>query len=158
MERMKNFNLLYVEDDIKTRNNNKETFLLFFKHVFTAKNYEETISVYNTEIVDFILVDIELSTEKDGFDIANKIRETNLDIPIVFLTSYDETGFVIKAINSNMNGYIIKPLILEEFINICNNILMKLNHSGIVKFKNFIYYFNTLQLFETSGNNTPIHT
>jgi DNA-binding response OmpR family regulator len=156
MERLKHFNLLYVEDDIKTRNNCSETFHLLFKAIFTAKNYEEAISIYNQKFIDFILLDIELGDEKDGFDIANKIRETNLDVPIIFLTSYDDTKFVIKAINSNMNGYIVKPLILEEFINISNNVLKKLNISDIVKFKDFIYYFNTSQLFDVSGNNITL--
>lgn len=156
MERLKHFNLLYIEDDIKTRNNCSETFRLLFNSIFTASDYEEAISLYQKEVIDFILVDIELNNHKDGFDIANKIREKNTDIPIIFLTSYDESKFVLKAINSNMNGYIVKPLRLEEFIDIANNILKKLYNSDIVKFKDFIYYFNTLQLFHISGNNISL--
>lgn len=148
MEKLKKLNLLYIEDDIKTRNSYANTFNIIFNKVFTASNYYEAMASYDKELIDFILVDIDLNSKKNGFDLAKKIREINASVPIVFLTGHDEKEFILKAINSNMNGYIIKPLSIDKFLEITNTLFVKKDSNKVFEFKEFTYDLNTLELFD----------
>ena len=148
---LKNLNLLYIEDDITTQNNYLQSFQIIFHTVFTAINYKEALSLFKNKKVDIVLVDIELKSTQNGFDIANSIRTLDFNVPIVFLTGHDETELVLQAINSNMDGYIIKPLNLKKFINITENVLKKIQSKEFIQFKDFYYNCNTLELFSNEG-------
>lgn len=152
MKKLKKLNLLYIEDDIKTRDSYINTFNLIFNRVFAADSYDEAISIYDKELIDFILVDIELNSKKNGFDISKTIREINIDVPIVFLTGHDKKEFILKAINSNMNGYIVKPLSIDKFLEITNSLCSKINFKQNIEFNEFTYDFDTLELFSKNGS------
>jgi len=156
IEKLKKLNLLYIEDNVTTMYNYLKTFNIIFNNIFTAINHKEAIDLYKKETIDIVLVDIELNTQKNGFDIANEIRQSNQNIPIIFLTGHDETEFVQKAINSTMNGYIIKPLNLDKLINITEKIFKKVDNSNIVEFNNYKYNFNTFELFNENGKTIPL--
>ncbi len=146
LECFENLNLLYVEDNLQTLENNRITFSLFFKNVYTACEYQKAVDLFKYNNIDIIILDIELESEKNGFDIANKIRTYDNDLPIVFLTGHEEPEYLLKAINSHMNGYIIKPLDMDKLFNILNSFFHKKEEK--IKFKNYIYNFNTLELFD----------
>ena len=152
MEKLKNLNLLYVEDELTTKNNYEKTFNLIFNFVYSAVNYDDAMFIYENYPIDLILIDIELNSDKNGFDIASKIRKTNINLPIVFLTGHDDTDLVLEAINSNINGYLVKPLCIESFFKVINNTLLKVESKNTLQFNNFIYNFSTFELFNLSGD------
>ena len=53
---------------------------------------------------------------KDGFTIADEIRELNEGIPIIFLTAKTQTEDVVKGFAMGGNDYIRKPFSMEELI------------------------------------------
>ena len=53
---------------------------------------------------------------KNGFNVAEEIREINADIPIIFLTAKTQTEDVIKGFKLGGNDYIRKPFSMEELI------------------------------------------
>lgn len=57
---------------------------------------------------DLILMDINLKGEMSGIEAAEEIQK-KLDIPIVFLTGQSDEATIMKAIESEPYGYIIKP-------------------------------------------------
>ena len=73
-----------------------------------ARNYDEALQLFNSEKPDLVLLDIVLSGEKDGIDVAEKIREISR-IPIIFLTSHADSSTVERAKKINPDAYIIKP-------------------------------------------------
>ncbi|AXH14816.1 hypothetical protein CP985_01255 [Malaciobacter mytili LMG 24559] len=152
MQELKKLNLLYVEDELRTKDNYTKTFKIIFNQVFSTDNYNDAINIFSTNSIDFVLLDIELNNEKNGFDIAEKIREFNPLIPIVFLTALDHKDILLKAINSNINGYIVKPLSIEKFIDITKPILKKINLTqNFITFRDFKYYFDTYELFNKNN-------
>ena len=153
MQQLKNFNLLYVEDENHTRDNYSKSFQLIFKEVFEAKNYEEAIDNFKNNHIDIVLLDIELNQKKNGFDIAKKIKQLNKNSKIIFLTGYDEKDFILNAINNNINGYIIKPLNLEKMTEIINDLIN--NNKESIEFKQFTFNLNTYELYDE--NNKCIH-
>jgi len=53
---------------------------------------------------------------KDGFTIADEIREVDEEVPIIFLTAKTQTEDVVKGFSVGGNDYIRKPFSMEELI------------------------------------------
>jgi len=53
---------------------------------------------------------------KDGFTIADEIREIDEEVPIIFLTAKTQTEDVVKGFSLGGNDYIRKPFSMEELI------------------------------------------
>ena len=62
---------------------------------------------------DLILLDINLSSEQNGIDIATFIHQ-NHAIPFIFLTSYSTREVLNKAKITEPSGYIVKPFDEED--------------------------------------------
>ena len=57
---------------------------------------------------DLVLMDINLSSEEDGIDMAGIIR-TEYCIPVVYLTAYADEGTLQRASQTTPFGYLLKP-------------------------------------------------
>jgi DNA-binding response OmpR family regulator len=64
---------------------------------------------------DICVLDVMLPN-KDGFAIADEIRELDEDVPIIFLTAKTQTEDVVKGFSLGGNDYIRKPFSMEELI------------------------------------------
>jgi DNA-binding response OmpR family regulator len=64
---------------------------------------------------DICVLDIMLPN-KDGFTIADEIRDLDEDVPIIFLTAKTQTEDVVKGFSLGGNDYIRKPFSMEELI------------------------------------------
>ncbi len=66
---------------------------------------------------DLILLDL-LMPEMDGFEVCRQIRENPgwADIPIIFLSSADEKGLIVRALESGGVDYITKPFNSAELV------------------------------------------
>ncbi|MEP7121392.1 MAG: response regulator [Byssovorax sp.] len=57
---------------------------------------------------DLVLMDISLGGAMDGIEAARRIRE-QLDVPIVYLTSYSDEATLARAMKTAPHGYLLKP-------------------------------------------------
>jgi DNA-binding NarL/FixJ family response regulator len=57
---------------------------------------------------DAAILDINLQSDEDGIDIANRINE-KYQIPFLFLTSYSDKNTLDRAKKVKPSGYIVKP-------------------------------------------------
>ena len=78
--------ILYVEDDetlkfITTDNLEREHFA-----VVTATDGIEAWELFRQQTPDICVLDVNLP-KMDGFTLARLIRETNMDVPIIFVTA-----------------------------------------------------------------------
>ncbi|HVT85737.1 MAG TPA: response regulator transcription factor [Chitinophagaceae bacterium] len=71
---------------------------------------------------DICVLDVMLPN-KDGFTIADEIREIDEDVPIIFLTAKTQTEDVVKGFSLGGNDYIRKPFSMEELIVRIQNLL-----------------------------------
>ncbi|WP_432631147.1 response regulator [Brotaphodocola sp.] len=88
--------------------------------LFEAKNGREALEVYEKEKIQIAILDIEMPGI-NGIQVAEKIRESDKECCIIFLTAYDEFAYAKKAIAVRVLDYILKPwdekelmLVLEE--------------------------------------------
>lgn len=96
--------------------------------VITASNGEEAVEVYQKQNFDLILMDV-FMPYLDGFAATRKIREiekkTNKHTPIIALTAHAIEGFREQCLESGMNGYLAKPVRLNDIYDILDNIKKK---------------------------------
>ncbi|MES2275642.1 MAG: response regulator transcription factor [Bacteroidota bacterium] len=75
----------------------------------------EAMVLYARHQHDIMILDVMLP-DGDGFAIAKQIRNTDVDTPIIFLTSRSLPQDVVEGFESGGNDYLKKPFSLEELI------------------------------------------
>lgn len=78
--------------------------------VGNAISYEEAVQMLEAEKPDLILLDIRLNGEKTGIDVAQYIREKNIETPFIFLTSQMDRKNLEAAKATLPDGYLMKPI------------------------------------------------
>ena len=76
---------------------------------------QKQLAVFKKSEPDICVLDVMLPN-KDGFTIADEIREQNEEVPIIFLTAKTQTEDVVKGFSLGGNDYIRKPFSMEELI------------------------------------------
>ena len=151
---LKNLNILYIEDEDNIRINVSQTLNLLCKEVFDVANIEKAIEILNNSHIDIILSDINLKGE-NGLDFIEKIRTNNKTIPVIFITAYTDTNYLLQASKLKLIDYLTKPIDFRMLKNALMDCVQDIidNSKYIINFPNNINY-NVLQkrLFNTLEN------
>jgi DNA-binding response OmpR family regulator len=119
---MNNPKVLYVEDEIFLAKIVSET--------LQSRGYEVTLESDGSKVMpkfeatkpDVCILDVMLPN-KDGFSIADDIREKDPNVPIIFLTAKSDVNDVVNGFKLGGNDYIRKPFSMEELIVRIENVL-----------------------------------
>ena len=109
MDKLKDYSILYAEDESIIRLNITQQLNKFFKTVYVAKDGKEALASYIENAPDVLILDINMPYI-GGLDVARKVRETNRNIPIVILTAYTESTLLLDAVELNLSKYLVKPV------------------------------------------------
>lgn len=112
---MEPIRIFYVEDEVFLGKIVKESLESRGFEVVMEADGGRAMEVFAGSQADICVLDIMLPN-KDGFAIADEIRQLNEDIPIIFLTAKTQTEDVIKGFSVGGNDYIRKPFSVEELI------------------------------------------
>lgn len=112
---MQKTKILYVEDEMFLAKIVKESLESRGYEVMLEMDGADVITRFNKNIPDICVLDIMLPN-KDGFTIAEEIRQTNALVPIIFLTAKTQTTDLVKGFHTGANDYIRKPFSMEELI------------------------------------------
>jgi two-component system, OmpR family, alkaline phosphatase synthesis response regulator PhoP len=107
--------ILLVEDEESIRNLVKLNLELEGYEVSTANDGKKALQKFQEEHFDMLILDVMLP-EVDGFSIAEKVRLTHLDIPIMMLTAKDGQQDRITGLRRGADDYLTKPFNLEELL------------------------------------------
>lgn len=118
--------VLYVEDEPFLAKIVKETLESRNFHVTHKDNGQNAIKQYDKEKPDICILDIMLP-KMNGYQIAEHIRQSDKDFPILFLSAKDQTEDLVKGFESGGNDYIRKPFSMEELIVRIHNLLKLTN-------------------------------
>lgn len=125
-------NILIIEDDIETLEIMVELFESTFSNVYTSTNGYEAIEIFEKNLIDVILCDINIP-KLNGLDTISKIRELDYSIPIIIISACSDTQTLLKASNCNIQGYILKPIMFDDVQNIKNKIFHHQNYEFMNK-------------------------
>lgn len=121
--------ILYVEDEIFLAKIVKESLESRGYEVLLETDGGEAVARFNADSPDVCVLDIMLPN-KDGFGIAEEIRQVNAGVPIIFLTAKTQTTDLVKGFHTGANDYIRKPFSMEELIVRIENALRNKNRSN----------------------------
>lgn len=110
---LKNKSILYIEDDLDVLKNISAVMQNYFNHVHVASNAEVGFDIYSSKSIDLLMVDIELPGI-NGIEFIKKVRQVNKSIPIVVISAYTNTDYLLESVELKIDKYIIKPFTSQK--------------------------------------------
>ncbi len=107
--------ILLVDDEENIREVVKLNLELDGYEVVTAADGKKAIQRFQEEHFDLLILDVMLP-EIDGFSIAEQVRLSNLDVPIIMLTAKDSAQDRVTGLRRGADDYLTKPFNLEELL------------------------------------------
>ena len=125
---IQNTKILLVEDDNNLGQLLKEYLEVKGFQVKLCRDGEEGFRTYQSQFFDFCIFDVMLP-KLDGFGLAEKIREKDQKIPIIFLTAKSLKEDTIHGLKIGADDYITKPFRMEELLLRIQAILRRINQN-----------------------------
>ena len=108
------YKILYAEDDetlaFLTKDNLENQY-----DVTHCSDGELCLEMFKKEPFDLCIFDI-MMPKMDGFDLAEKVRQLNSDVPIIFLSAKTLKEDRIKGLRIGADDYLVKPFSIEELL------------------------------------------
>jgi DNA-binding response OmpR family regulator len=114
--------ILYVEDEPFLGRIVKESLESRDFEVTMVTDGKDAVAAYRQSMSDICVLDVMLPT-RDGFTLAQDIRQLNATIPIIFVTAKTQTEDLLKGFSVGGNDYLRKPFSMEELIVRVQNLL-----------------------------------
>lgn len=105
--------ILYVEDDPNLAFATKDNLEEYDYEVVHAVDGKQALDFFGKDHFDICVLDIMLP-KMDGFTLAEKIRSSDSQVPILFLTARALQEDKIKGLKLGADDYITKPFSIEE--------------------------------------------
>jgi len=139
--------VLIAEDDIDFGNILSQYVTISGFEVILARNGKEAWEKFPDSKPDICVLDV-MMPEMDGFTLAEKIKQVNNNIPVVFLTARSMKDDIVKGLKLGADDYITKPFDPEVLILRLNNILKRVYSSVNDEYtvSSTTLNFNTLEL------------
>jgi DNA-binding response OmpR family regulator len=96
--------------------------------VLITSNYDEALKGVEEYSPDLVLMDINLHDSKDGIETAKAIQ-TIKELPVIFLTAFNDDKTISRAIELNPVGYLNKPFKREDLKSLIHIAFFKINQS-----------------------------
>ncbi len=93
--------------------------------VFTAANGLEALAIFNTELLDLVILDI-MMPHMDGLETCRRIRQQST-VPILVLTALGEEADKVAALDRGADDYLTKPFGVAELLARVRAILRRIN-------------------------------
>ncbi|MEG0775145.1 response regulator transcription factor [Clostridium sp.] len=105
---MEKIKILIVEDEEAIRKLIYKTLTLEGMLVYQAENGIQGLEMISNTNFDIVILDI-LMDGISGYEVAKSIRNSNLQLPIIFLSGKKEDQDIIQGLDIGADAYITKP-------------------------------------------------
>lgn len=143
--------VLLAEDDRDFGNILSQYISISGYDVTLARDGKEAWELFGKDKFDICVFDV-MMPEMDGFTLAEKVKEAQQEIPLIFLTAKSLKEDIVRGLKIGADDYITKPFDPEVLILRINNILKRAYSSTNDEYKvsNTVLKFNSLELFSGS--------
>ena len=107
--------LLLVEDDPNLGYILREYLIMHDHEVVWAKDGVEGLEAFGKSSFELCILDI-MMPKMDGFSLAEKIKSSNPEIPLIFLTAKSLKVDKLKGFKLGADDYLVKPVDEEELM------------------------------------------
>ena len=130
-EDLKLLNVLYADDDEYLRLSTEKTLNLIVNKVIAVSNGLEALEKFRNERLDIIILDVRMG-ELSGIDVAQEIRKSNKEIPIIIISSYTDTEDLLSACRLKLIDYLCKPVEFKQLTDALFSALVHLKEKGLL--------------------------
>ena len=146
--------ILLCEDD--------ESLGMLLREYLQAKGYDADLYLdgeaghraFVTSHYDMCVLDV-MMPKKDGFTLAQEIREMNSDVPIIFLTARNLKEDIIEGFKIGADDYLTKPFSMDELVFRMEAILRRVKGThtqSIIQYKLGKFTFDLQRQILSIGN------
>lgn len=117
--------------------------------VTLAKTVSDALNIIENELFSLYILDLTLP-DGSGYDVCKKIKEKG-DLPVIFLTAYDDEVNVVMGFELGADDYISKPFRLKELLVRIKSVLRRYNKDsadGIIKIKELTINTNEAKVYK----------
>lgn len=107
--------ILVVEDDIKLNKLVRKALEEDGYDAYMALNADSALQMFKEDHYDLIISDIMMPV-KDGFALAEEVRELNANVPILFMTAMDDFEAKKRGYELGIDDYMVKPIDTQELL------------------------------------------
>lgn len=113
VEELKKLTVLYVEDEPDVQSALASIIKRRSGDLILASNGQEGYEAFVEHAPDLIITDIKMPI-MDGLEMSKKIREHSRSVPIIITTAFNDTSFLLDAIDTGINQFVLKPIDSEK--------------------------------------------
>ncbi len=110
-----NLSILFVEDNVDTRESLTRVFENMFEHIICAVDGKDGLDKFKVNDIDVVITDINMPN-MNGLDMIRYIKKINHQVPIFIFSAHHEPEFFVKAIDLGVEGYMLKPINHLQFM------------------------------------------
>ncbi|EKN65190.1 two component AraC family transcriptional regulator [Neobacillus bataviensis LMG 21833] len=129
-----------------------------FEVVGAAENGREALELIKKEQPHAVLTDV-MMMEMTGLELAKEIKTSYPEIKVVILSAYDDFKYAQEAIHYGVKGYLLKPLMKNDFYDAFGKMAEELREDAeLQKVNHFYEKWNTEELMLLDlikGENLP---
>lgn len=116
------YKILVCEDEETLTDIYRDFFGSHGFEVVCAKDGEEGVLLAEMEKPDLVILDMRMP-KLDGYGTLKRLRQKNLDLPVLIVTAYGYICQVIQMMNLGISGYVTKPINYDKLLEKVNEIL-----------------------------------
>ncbi|PHM16768.1 MAG: DNA-binding response regulator [Sulfuricurvum sp. PD_MW2] len=112
------YNVLIVDDELPILNQMSYILEDFVANVYTASDGLEALDMLSKHKIDIVITDL-LMPNMHGITLISEIKKRNLPLAaIIITTAHSETNYLLDAIKLRVDGYLLKPIMAEEMLDL----------------------------------------
>lgn len=120
MNQLKNFRILYIDDEKFIRANAVEYLSYYCDYVYEAENGIDGFEKYIKYKPDIIISDIKMP-KLNGIEMIRKIRQEDKETKIILATAFLETSYLLEAVELGLVKYLVKPVTADKLLPVLNS-------------------------------------
>lgn len=121
-------------------------------NVILAKSVKEAMEIIKNQKFSLYILDLTLP-DGSGYDVCKEIKKIG-DLPVIFLTAFDDEVNVVMGFEFGADDYISKPFRLKELLVRIKSVLRRYNKEsadGVIKIKELTINTNEAKVYK-NGN------
>lgn len=114
-----------------------------------ASGVKQAIDIISKEKFSLYILDLTLP-DGSGYDVCKEIKKQG-DLPVIFLTAYDDEVNVVMGFEFGADDYISKPFRLKELLVRIKSVLRRYNNEsadGVIKFRDLTVNTNEAKVYK----------
>lgn len=109
--------VLYVEDDDDIRPLMVQRLKREVAELIVAENGKQGLELFLQTTPDMVVSDIRMP-QMNGLAMASAIKSLDRQTPVILTTAFNETEYLLKAIDIGIDGYVTKPVKIELLLEV----------------------------------------